>query len=85
MRRHQSAPGLRLHLHSSSEMPAPAALALTELLAPDHLDGSEKAKVSLTLGEVRFAPLWPASLVLTCHSGTSNDVIIDRCQQSPKL
>ena len=53
MRRYQLAPGLRLHLHSSSETLTPAALAaLTELLAPDYMDGSGKAKVSLTLGQV---------------------------------
>ena len=52
MRRHQSDPGLRLQLHSSSETPIPAGLALPELLAPDHTDGIEKANVSLTLGQV---------------------------------
>ena len=52
MRRHQSAPGMRLQLHSSSEMPVPAGLALTELLVPDHMGGSDKAKLTLTIGEV---------------------------------
>ena len=61
MRRHQSAPGLRLQLHSSCETPVSAALALTELLVPDHMGGSDKAKLSLTLGQVGFASCPPIS------------------------
>ena len=58
MRRHQSAPGLRLQLHSSSETPnLNAGLALTELLAPGRMEGSDEAKVSLTLGKVGYACL----------------------------
>ena len=69
MRRHQSAPGLRLELHASSEAPRSAALAaLTELLAPDRMDGSETAKVSLALGQVGFCCLPSAArLVLIGH------------------